>query len=170
VFIQSFETANLRKLRSMTDLHLVQLLDEATLQPYDVVAAGGAQTYGDLMTPKGLAEIATYADGIGPWKDSIVPRDADQHLLEPTSLVDDAHAAGLTVHPYTFRRENTFLPVELRQGDPDSPNYDQTMGDFPAELRMFFDLGVDGIFTDDSDVAVAVRTAWLADSRGNLTT
>ena len=167
VFIQSFETANLEALRAETDLRRVQLLDEATVQPYDVAAAGGTATYGDLMSPGGLAEIATYADGIGPWKDTIVPRDADQRLLEPTTLVDDAHAAGLAVHPYTFRRENTFLPLELRQGDPDSPNYGQTMGDFPAELRLFLDLGVDGIFTDDADVAVAVRTAWLADSGGS---
>ena len=64
-------------------------------------------------------------------------------------------------------REHVPPPRALRQGDRESPNYDQTMGDFPAELRLFFDLGVNGIFTDDADVAVAVRTAWLADSGGS---
>lgn len=157
VFIQSFETANLRVLRHLTKVRLVQLLDEATARPFDFVASGDPRSYGDLMTPAGLAEIATYADGIGPWKNSIIPWDASDHSLAPTSLVRDAHAAGLVVHPYTFRRENPFLPAELRQGNQASAHYLQATGDFPAELRRFFDLGVDGIFTDDADVAVAVR-------------
>jgi glycerophosphoryl diester phosphodiesterase len=161
VFIQSFETANLRVLRQLTPLHLVQLLDESTLRPFDHVVSGDPRTYGDMMTPAGLADIATYADGIGPWKNSIVPWDATGHSLPATSLIRDAHAAGLTVHPYTFRRENNFLPTELQQGNPKAPTFRQATGDFPAELRKFFDLGVDGLFTDDSDVAVAVRTKWL---------
>jgi glycerophosphoryl diester phosphodiesterase len=110
------------------------------------------------MTSRGLEEVATYADGIGPSKDSIVPRDAQGHLLAPTTLVRDAHRAGLVVHPYTFRRENNFLPADFRQGNPASPIYLQAPGDFPAELRLFFGLGVDGLFTDNSDVAVAVRS------------
>jgi len=158
VFIQSFETGNLRRLRSLTKLRLVQLLDAAALRPYDFVASGDPRTYADLMTPAGLREIAGYADGIGPWKNSIVPRDANEHLLTPTALVTDAHHAGLVVHPYTFRRENTFLPLDYRQGNPASPNFALAMGDFPAELRLFFQLGVDGIFTDNADVAVAVRS------------
>jgi glycerophosphoryl diester phosphodiesterase len=157
VFIQSFETGNLRVLRQMTKLRLVQLLDESVARPFDFVVASDPRTYGDLMTPAGLAEIATYADGIGPWKNSIVPWDAAGRSLPATSLVRDAHSAGLTVHPYTFRRENTFLPAELRQGNPEADHYDQATGDFPAELGKFFDLGVDGVFTDDPDVAVAVR-------------
>ncbi|MDQ1499432.1 MAG: glycerophosphoryl diester phosphodiesterase, partial [Actinomycetota bacterium] len=161
VFIQSFETANLRVLRQLTPLHLVQLLDEAPVRPFDHVVSGDPRTYGDMMTPAGLADIATYADGIGPWKNSIVPWDATGHSLPATSLVRDAHAAQLTVHPYTFRRENNFLPAELQQGNSKAPTFVQAMGDFPAELRKFFDLGVDGLFTDDSDVAVAVRAKWL---------
>jgi glycerophosphoryl diester phosphodiesterase len=161
VFIQSFETANLRVLRQLTPLHLVQLLDEANVKPFDHVVSGDPRTYGDMMTPAGLADIATYADGIGPFKGSIVPRDATGHSLPATSLVRDAHAAHLTVHPYTFRRENTFLPTELQQGNPKNPNFPRATGDFPAELRQFFDLGVDGLFTDNSDIAVATRTKWL---------
>jgi glycerophosphoryl diester phosphodiesterase len=156
VFIQSFETANLRRLRAMTKLRLVQLID-AQGAPFDLRSAGDPRTYGDLTTPDGLAEIAAYADGIGPNKNLVVPRDAQNRLAAPTTLVADAHAAQLLVHPWTFRRENAFLPADLRQGDPASGRYAQATGDFPAELRIFYGLGVDGVFTDNPDVAVAVR-------------
>jgi glycerophosphoryl diester phosphodiesterase len=156
VFIQSFETANLRELHARTRLPLVQLID-ATGRPYDFVVAGDPRTYADLVTPAGLAEIATYADGIGPNKDLIVPRDSAGNLLEPTSLVRDAHRAGLVVHPWTFRRENSFLPLDFRQGNPASPEFLRAPGDLPAELRLFFRLGVDGVFSDNADVAVATR-------------
>jgi len=156
VFIQSFEVANLKELNRKTRLPLVQLIDEVGA-PYDFVVAGDPRTYADLVTPAGLAEIATYADGIGPSKNLIVPRDAAGNLLEPTSLVHDAHRAGLVVHPWTFRRENSFLPNDFRQGNPASPEYLRAPGDLPAELRLFFHLGVDGVFSDNSDVAVATR-------------
>ena len=86
-----------------------------------------------------------------------MPRDAQNRLTSPTTLVRDAHRAGLLVHPWTFRRENTFLPEDFRQGNPASPVYLQATGDFPAELRLFYRLGVDGLFSDNPDVAVAVR-------------
>jgi len=156
VFIQSFEVGNLQRLNRMTSVQLVQLID-ATGKPYDFVVAGDPRTYADLVTPAGLAEIATYADGIGPNKNLIVPRDANNRLTSPTTLVQDAHQAGLVLHPWTFRRENNFLPEDLRQGNPASPVYLQATGDFPAELRLFYKLGVDGLFSDNSDVAVAVR-------------
>jgi glycerophosphoryl diester phosphodiesterase len=156
VFIQSFETANLKELHRKTRLPLVQLVDEVGA-PYDFVVAGDPRTYDDLVTPEGLAEIATYADGVGPSKNRIVPRDAAGNLLDPTSLVRDAHRAGLVVHPWTFRRENSFLPLDFRQGNPASPFYLGAPGDLPAELRLFFRLGVDGVFSDNPDTAVATR-------------
>jgi glycerophosphoryl diester phosphodiesterase len=156
VFIQSFEVSNLKELNGKTRLPLVQLIDEVGA-PYDFVVAGDPRTYADLVTPAGLAEIATYADGIGPSKNLIVPRDPAGNLLAPTSLVRDAHRAGLVVHPWTFRRENSFLPNDFRQGNPASPEYLRATGDLPAELRLFFRLGVDGVFSDNSDVAVATR-------------
>jgi glycerophosphoryl diester phosphodiesterase len=156
VFIQSFEVGNLKELNRKTRLPLVQLLD-AIGRPYDFVVSGDPRTYADLATPAGLAEIASYADGIGPNKNLIVPRDAQNRLTSPTTLVRDAHRAGLVVHPWTFRRENTFLPEDFRQGNPTSPVYLQATGDFPAELRLFYKLGVDGLFSDNPDVAVAVR-------------
>jgi glycerophosphoryl diester phosphodiesterase len=156
VFIQSFETANLKELNRMTRVPLAQLLD-ATGRPYDFVVAGDPRTYADLATPAGLEEIAGYADGVGVNKNLIVPRDADQNLLDPTTLVRDAHRAGLQVHAWTFRNENNFLPADFRLGNPASPDYLRATGDAPAEYRLFFRLGVDGLFSDNPDTAVASR-------------
>jgi glycerophosphoryl diester phosphodiesterase len=140
VFIQSFETGNLRALRARTAIRLVQLLG-AEGAPWDLVEAGDARTYADLATPDGLREIARYADVIGPHKELIQPVGPGGVLLAPTSLVRDAHAAGLRVHAWTFRAEGFYLPAAYG-GDPG------------AELRRFADLGVDGVFTDFPDLAV----------------
>jgi glycerophosphoryl diester phosphodiesterase len=151
VFVQSFEVGNLRRLNRMIDVPLVQLVD-ATGAPYDLRAAGDPRTYADLVTRRGLAGISRYADGVGPAKAWIVPRDAAGRLLAPTSLVRDAHAAGLLVHTWTFRNENTFLPLDFRRGtDP------AAYGDAFAEYELFFSLGVDGVFSDQADTAVAAR-------------
>jgi glycerophosphoryl diester phosphodiesterase len=106
-----------------------------------------------MATPEGLAEIAKYADIVSPSKDYIVPRDpTTQRSLAPTTFVDDAHAAGLDVVPYTFRNENQFLPAELRSSaDPNA------YGNAIAEYQQFFDLGVDGVFSDNPDTAKAAR-------------
>jgi glycerophosphoryl diester phosphodiesterase len=152
VFVQSFEVGNLQALNHVLKVPLVQLFGAKTAKPYDFVVSGDPRTYADLATPAGLEFVAGYADGAGPSKDYIVPRDADQCSLPPTTFVDDAHAAGLVVHPYTFRAENTFLPCELRSS-ADPAEY----GDLAAEVRQFFALGVDGLFTDNPDIAVAAR-------------
>jgi glycerophosphoryl diester phosphodiesterase len=157
VFIQSFEVGNLQRLHEMTEVPLVQLVD-AQGKPFDFVVSGDPRTYADLVTPAGLREIARYASGIGPNKSLIVPRDSANRLQQPTSLVRDAHRAGLVVHPWTFRNENTFLPADFRQGDPASPLFPRATGDSPAEYRLFFGLGVDGLFSDNADTAVAART------------
>lgn len=157
VFIQSFEVANLQKLRRMTRLPLIQLIDAAGA-PFDFVAAGDPRTYADLVTPAGLHEVARYADGIGVNKNLIVPRDATGKLLAPTRLIPDAHAEHLLVHAWTFRAENTFLPLDFQIGDPANPLFVGLRGDFPAELKLFLGLGLDGVFADQSDVTVAVRT------------
>jgi glycerophosphoryl diester phosphodiesterase len=137
---------NLKELRKVTDLPLIQLL-EAAGQPWDFAVAGDARTYQDLATPAGLAEIATYADGIGPNKRMIVPAGPGGRLLPPTSLVEDAHRAGLLVHPWTFRSDGSFLAPEYA-GDPE------------REYEQFFALGVDGLFSDFSDAAVRAREGW----------
>jgi glycerophosphoryl diester phosphodiesterase len=152
VFVQSFEISNLKALNHVLRVPLVQLLDSPDVKPGDVLAAGGTTTYGDLATAAGLKGVAKYADGVGPFKDYIIPRDASGHSLAPTSFVADAHAAGLVVHPYTFRNENQFLPLEDRRGaDPNA------YGNAFAEDQRFFAAGVDGIFTDNPDTGVAAR-------------
>ena len=152
VFVQSFEISNLKALNRVLRVPLVQLLDSPDTKPGDVLAAGGTTTYGDLATAAGLKGVAKYADGVGPFKDYIIPRDASGHSLAPTSFVADAHAAGLVVHPYTFRNENQFLPLEDRRGaDPNA------YGNAFAEDQRFFAAGVDGIFTDNPDTGVAAR-------------
>ncbi len=151
VFVQSFETTNLRALDAELEVPLVQLLS-AEGAPADLVAAGDPRTYADLVTPEGLADIAGYADGIGPEKTQVIARDAAGALGEPTGLVDRAHAVDLLVHPYTFRNENQFLPVDLRSG-PDPTAY----GDALAEYAAYFAAGVDGVFSDNPDTAITAR-------------
>ena len=174
VFIQSFEVSNLKELNQKTDIPLVQLYDAfdvnpdgslIEISPYDFVVGGDTRTYADLRTPEGLQEVATYADGIGPWKRMIVSvkevdangdgqaddvnsdgviNDADKLTTAPTTLIQDAHAAGLLVHPYTFRNEGRFL----------ASNY----GSNPArEFEQFINLGVDGYFTDFPGTGDLVR-------------
>ena len=152
VFVQSFEVANLKWLDERVDVPLVQLLSGPAGRPYDFVVAGDPRTYGAMATPAGLRDIARYADGVGPSKDYIVPRDSTGRSLSPTRFVDDAHDAGLLVHPYTFRNENTFLPLELRSSaDP------AAYGNAFAEYDQFFGIGVDGLFSDNPDTAVEAR-------------
>ncbi|WP_235335093.1 phytase, partial [Aphanizomenon flos-aquae] len=189
IFIQSFEVSNLKDLNNTimpaagVNLPLVQLLDaydvanDGTLlyqdvyaRPYDFTVKGDTRTYGDLQTPAGLKEIATYADGIGPWKRQIVSvktvdnnndgqpddlnndgviNDADKVTLAPTSLVSDAHKEGLLVHPYTFRNESRSL----------ASNYNNNP---ELEYRQFISLGVDGYFTDFPGTGDLVRDQIMA--------
>jgi glycerophosphoryl diester phosphodiesterase len=148
VMIQSFEVANLRRLRRMTDVRLIQLLGSKG------GPADDDRGYADLATPAGLTSIAGYAHGIGADKNLIVPRTADGRLLAANPLVHDAHRAGLVVHAWTFRAENRFLPLDFRIGtDPDA------RGDGISEYELFLRLGVDGVFTDHPDTAVAAVNA-----------
>ena len=152
VFVQSFETTNLRELAGEgVRVPLVQLLS-AQGAPYDLVAAGDPRTYATLAGAEGLRGIAEYADGVGPDKNQVIPVNPDGTLGEPTALVDDAHAAGLLVHPYTFRNENTFLPPALREGA--AP---QDYGRALEEQLAFWNAGIDGMFTDNPDTGVVSR-------------
>jgi glycerophosphoryl diester phosphodiesterase len=177
VIIQSFEVSNLKALRKLTQVRLVQLVDADDVdskgnmvlvapfdKPYDFAVAKDPRTFPDLLTPQGLAEVKTYADGIGPWKPYLAsgahvlgadgkPKDLngdgkitdnDRVALPPTDVVKNAHAAGLFVHAYTFRSEAPGLLSDYK-GDP------------KAEYKRFFALGVDGLFSDFPDTAVAAR-------------
>jgi len=149
VTIQSFETANLRALRETigrdSNIRLLQLLWKGDTRPADIARAGGSLTYAQMMTPAGLKEIARYADGIGPELRSVIPLDAQGALGTPTTLVADAHAAGLMVIPYTFRPENQFQPGTLRNGADTARNPQGSI----AEMRAYLATGIDAFFTDD---------------------
>lgn len=149
VFVQCFEVGPVQRLRKLTRARLGQLMS-ATGAPFD----RPEMSYAQMATPAGLKAIAAYADGVGAEKGVIVPRDAEGRSKPPTHFVANAHAAGLTVHVWTFRSENMFLPAELRRGDPTDAAYMRSKGDIAAELRMFADLGVDGVFSDQPADAV----------------
>jgi glycerophosphoryl diester phosphodiesterase len=151
VIIQSFEVTNLQQLDTMVDVPLAQLVDAAG-GPADLPGT----TYASMVTPAGLATIATYADGLGAAKNLVLPRDAAGRTGAPSSVVLDAHDAGLVVHVWTLRRENQFMAANFRIGtDPNAP------GDLAAEARAFLDAGVDGIFSDNPDVVAGVM-GWTA--------
>lgn len=151
VLIQSFETQNLKDLNGVIEVRLVQLLGDFAARPYDLRAKGDPRAYRDLMTPEGLRAIAAYADGIGPWKRTILVENEDRTLRPPNNLIADAHAAGLFVHAYAFRDEPDALAADYA-------------GDAGKEYAQVFALGVDGVFTDFPDTAVRAR-ARLAEGR-----
>ena len=158
VYLQSFEVSNLQYARSKSTVKIVQLIDAddvdndgnitlapPSAQPFDFVVSKNPQTFKYLTTNEGLDFVKTYANGIGPWKPYIIPyRNNTKERLKPTDLVQRAHARNLVVHPFTFRKE----PFRLLK------DYN---GDFQAELKDFYDLGVDGLFTDFSEEAVSAR-------------
>ncbi|MFN9470561.1 glycerophosphodiester phosphodiesterase [Acidovorax sp.] len=159
VFVQSFEVANLQAIRKLSSVRLVQLVAPSG-RPYDFVAQGAANTrsYADLVTAEGLKQMASYASAVGPYKTLVVPV-KDGVLGEPTALVANARAAGLPVHIWTLRPENSFLPTSLRK----APASDATArGDSIAEITAYLRAGVDGFFTDDSAVGRAAVKAFTA--------
>ena len=152
IFVQSFEAGNLRALHEGYRLRAPKVfLTSASGAPFD-----DPRRYADYLTPAGLRELATFVAGIGPDKSQIIPTTADGTLAEPTPLVAQAHAAGLVLHPYTFRAEDQFLPAELRAGA--GPNaYGRAIDEQLAFLRA----GVDGLFTDHADIGVLSRQLFL---------
>lgn len=183
VFVQSFEPSSLKYMKSKgLQTRLIQLIDADDYdfktgglsfappydRPYDWTLAGDNRLFSAMVTPAGLAEIKTYADGIGPWKPYIVPvkgefdangkmKDLngdgkvnlqDARTQPPTSLIADAHKAGLFVHAYTFRNEKRRLAFDYA-GNPQ------------AEYLQFYRLGIDGLFSDFTDTALAARDAYL---------
>ena len=171
VFIQSFEQSNLIELNQRTNVRLVQLVDandvnpDGTLdytapydRPYDWTASGKpkllARTFGFFATNQGLDEVRRYADGIGPWKPYIQPTAGGSGpLLAPTDLVQRAHRRGLLVHPYTFRNEQSRL----------APDYN---GNPVNEYLRFYELGVDGVFSDFADTAFIARELFRLQAGG----
>lgn len=157
VFLQSFEPTSVERLAGLVDSPGVVLLGAASSRPWDFVTAGDPRTVADLVTPEGLAWIAGFAQGLGPTLDLIIPKDSTGKLLEPTTLVRDAHDAGLVLHPYTMRNENSFLPLDFRTGT-DPAQYGDAFGAF----QVYFETGIDGIFTDNPDTGLLARDDFLS--------
>lgn len=182
VFVQSFEPSSLKYMKSRgLKTKLIQLIDGDGInmktgamtyaapfdRPYDWTKAGDTRNFDVMVTPAGLAEIKTYADGIGPWKRYIISikgtvgtdgalidlnhdgkiNDADGVSSAPTSLISDAHKAGLFVHAYTFRNESRQLAFDY-YGDP------------VKEYIVYYRLGIDGVFTDFTNKAIKARNAF----------
>ena len=147
-FLQSFEVGSLRALADRTDLPLI-LLAEPGGRPYDRAAADDPVTYDDLLTAAGLADLASWIDGIGVHKAFVLPPVGAPGGRSP--LVERAHAVGLEVHVWTVRAENAFLPPALQRapGDPAG------LGDVAAEVRALAEAGVDAVFADQPDLALA---------------
>jgi glycerophosphoryl diester phosphodiesterase len=152
VIIQSFEVSNLRALNAQTNIRIAQLLNGSG-RPYDFVVANDPRTYADLASREGLSFIGGYADGIGANTNLLIPL-VSGRLGTPTSLVQDAHELGLTVHGWTFRAENLFLPDEF-----DSSSDPASFGDMAGQVQAFLRLGMDGFFTDQPDVGIAAVSA-----------
>lgn len=156
--IQSFEVANLKALRKTlgkpANVRLMQLVVAGgkydAVRPADVAAAGGALTFGEMVSPNGLRQIAAYADVVAPITRAVIPLGPDERLAAPTSLVADAHKAGLLVHVWTFRPENAFLAADFRNDA--GPNARNEAGSV-AEIRRYLETGIDGLFSDDSALA-----------------
>lgn len=145
VMLQSFEASVLRELRSRLGEHgpqMVQLVDDH-------------ETGDRMVTPAGLREISTYAQGVAPSKERILAGASSGS----SALVLEAHRAALTVFCWTLRAENAFLASELRRGEGPAD-----LGDALAEARQLLELGLDGLITDSPDHAVMARAA-LRDPR-----
>ena len=154
VVIQSFEVSNLVRLRWMTRVRLVQLVN-CSGGPYDLAAKGIPLSYAKMSTAKGLKAMRLYADQVSFCKDVMIPRNSDGSLGVPTPVIRDAHRAGLTVVGWTFRRENQFLPLEFRSSDNPAD-----AGDLVGEIQVFLEAGMDQFFTDNPDLGVSAVNQW----------
>ncbi len=182
IFVQSFEPGSLKYMVSHgLKTKVVQLIDGdgvdfktgavsyddiTNSRPFDWTVAGDPRWFDAMLTPAGLAEIKTYADGIGPWKPQIIPykitawpdKNDDGTPFKssyslsttqaPTTLIADAHKIGLFVHVFTFRNEKKYLAADYG-GDPQQ------------EFLKFYRLGTDGVFTDFTNTGVLARLAYL---------
>ncbi|MFI1886538.1 glycerophosphodiester phosphodiesterase [Streptomyces jumonjinensis] len=155
IFLQSFEPSSMRRMAKLVSSPRVVLLSAASERPWDFVEAGDPRTVADLVKPEGLAWISSFAQGIGPTLDLVIPKDASGRLGEPTTLVRDAHREGLILHPYTLRNENSFLPLDFRRDHGLEPAVAANeYGDVFAAYRRYFATGIDGIFTDHPDTGL----------------
>lgn len=157
VIIQSFWPQALVALKPLTPVRLMFLLNSVA-PPEEILRANGIRAWADVYSAEGLKRISTFADIVGPETELIFPRDVAGRSLPATRFVADAHAAGLQVHVWSVNAENPYLPLELRRGDPAEPGYQGRLGDAATLVRALAAAGVDGLFTDQPDIAVSALT------------
>lgn len=164
LWLQSFELTNLKTIRAdgykAKSTFLSWTGSGEFDGPYDRIAAGDKRHYSAYTKPAELAKIAKFADGIGPEKFFIIPKGTDGKLTKPTTLVADAHRAGLEVIPWTFRNENTFMAKDF-QTSANAGDYGRAIDEIVTYLRT----GIDGFFTDNPDTGVEARRQFLAEKR-----
>lgn len=158
LWVQSFELTALQNLRRHGFRARTVLLTTVEGGPYDLRSEG--TTYAELTTADSMQRLARWIDGLGPQKEQVIAPRADGSPGEPTSFVEDAHAAGLLVTPWTFRAENQFLPTTYR-----SDAGPQEFGRAVDEVLAFLEAGVDGVFCDQPDICVRAREMFLERSR-----
>ncbi|MBU3672620.1 MAG: glycerophosphodiester phosphodiesterase [Sinobacteraceae bacterium] len=158
LILQSFEIKNLQQLRerlsTLPNVQLMQLIGDPRRRPWDAEARGADTSYGDMLSPRGLAAVAEYADYVAPPARVLIPLDAEQRLGEPSGIVETAHTAGLLVGTWTFRPENRFLPADFRDGG--APEARNELGSV-AEMQRYLALGIDALFTDDPGLGNIAR-------------
>lgn len=152
VYIQCFEVEPLKRIAKLVKTPRIFLI-EGTKGPVDVPG----RSYQTYATAEGLKEVATFANGIGPDLAMVLPRDASGAISTPSDLVQNAHAAGLKVHPWTFRAENAFLPTNFKSSA--APDAIAKYGDLRAYMKAAVAAGIDGAFSDFPDVATEVFKA-----------
>lgn len=169
IYVQCFEVRTLQYLNKTSDVKLIQLIGAAGIKPdgslcftkpdgsydpegipYDFVMAKDNRTFDFFSTEEGIQFVASYADGIGPWKAFIIPITKSESksidVQAPTSFVSLAHKYGLEIHPYTFRNEDKRW---MSNEEPES------------EYKLFFQAGVDGVFSDYTSEAFIARKLFL---------
>ncbi len=169
IFVQCFEVSTLQYIATHSEVRLIQLIGAAGIssngdlrftkedgsydpegQPYDFILNKNARTYSYFTTEEGMKFVSAYADGIGPWKPFVISYsktdEGEVEVLAPTDFVAMAHKYKLEVHPYTFRKEDT-LWNNNKSG--------------ATEYQLFFEAGVDGVFSDYTKDAVAARNKFF---------
>jgi glycerophosphoryl diester phosphodiesterase len=161
LWIQSFEVSNLIALREQYGYRANLLfLNSNSGAPFDLTSVGDQRSYSELLKPAGLSHLSRWVDAIGPDKRLVIPRLKNGRLGKPTSLVADAHAEGLQVIPWTFRAENHFLPKDYQIAEPDGTVDPSRHGRAVDEILTYLEAGIDAIFGDHTEVAVAAAEIW----------
>ena len=134
VFLQTFSFEELKEIRT-------NIFPEVGVEIDLILLVGNKNTYPWIFEEGGMEKIAKFADGIGPDKGLVIFRESTASNTQVTPLVSRAHAAGLKVHPYTYRLDTGQIPNY-------ADNFDELL------RKHFLDADVDGIFTDFPDKAV----------------